>query len=277
VLALIVASGCLTLAEYALLTARRWRMQELAHSGDRRAAAVLGLIKEPLRFIATIELAISALGILVGALGDPVLRRLFHPPVSTALSFAIGIAAMTFLSVLLADLVPKAIALQRAERLSLQIAPMVAALARICSPVVWMLQAASAGLLRPFGLRPPGGQAVASSEKDLRGILGEAEETGVIEEAEEEMLYNVFDFAAAEARKVMIPRAQVAALSASLTVQEALTRVLDAPSSATRSTTRIWITSSACSICVTSLPRSIGASGRMSRSLSSQGRRRSSR
>jgi putative hemolysin len=229
VLALIVATGFFTLAEYALVTTRRWRMQELARDGDRRAAAVLGLMKQPLRFIATIELGISALSILVGALGEPVLRRLFDPPLSTGVSFAIGIAAMTFLSVLIADLVPKAIALQRAERLSLQLAPTIAALARFCSPVVWLLQVASAGLLRPFGLRPPRTQTVALSERDLRGILGEAEEHGVIEEAEEEMIYNVFDFAAAEARKVMIPRAQVAALSAALTVQRALTQVLDAP------------------------------------------------
>ena len=226
VLALIVATGFFTLAEYALVTTRRWRMQELAREGDRRA--VLGLMHQPLRFIATIELAISVLSILVGALGEPVLRSLFHPPVSTGLSFAIGIAAMTFLSVLIADLVPKAIALQRAERLSLQLAPGITALARVCTPVVWLLQVA-AGILRPFGLRPPRTQAVALSEKDLRGILGEAEEYGVIEEAEEEMIYNVFDFAAAEARKVMIPRTEVAALSAALTVQEALTEVLDAP------------------------------------------------
>jgi putative hemolysin len=141
----------------------------------------------------------------------------------------IGIAAMTFLSVLVGDVVPKAIALQRAERLSLQLAPTIAGLARICSPVVWLLQAFSAGILRPFGLRPPRMQALALSEKDLRGILGEAEESGVIEEAEEEMIYNVFDFAAAEAWKVMIPRARIAAISAALTVDEALTQVLDAP------------------------------------------------
>jgi putative hemolysin len=144
-------------------------------------------------------------------------------------SFVIGIAAMTFLSVLIGDLVPKAVALQRAERLALQLAPTIARLARICSPIVWLLQVVSAGLLRPFGLRPPRMQALALSEKDLRGILGEAEETGVIEEAEEEMIYSVFDFAAAEARKVMIPSAQVAALSAALTVDEALAEVLDAP------------------------------------------------
>lgn len=229
VLALVVTTGLFTLAEYALVTTRRWRMQELASAGDRRAATVLGLMNQPLRFIGTIQLGISALGILVGALGEPVLRRLFHPPVSTAVSFVIGIAAMTFLSVLIGDLVPKAIALQRAERLSLQLAPTIAGLARICSPVVWLLQSASAGMLRPFGLRPPRMQALALSEQDLRGILGEAEETGVIEEAEEEMIYNVFDFAAAEARKVMVPRPQIAALSAALTIDEALAQVLDAP------------------------------------------------
>jgi putative hemolysin len=81
VIALVVATGFFTLAEYALATTRRWRMQELADGADRRATAVLGLMNEPLRFIATIQLGISALGILVGALGEPVLRRLFtHRP-----------------------------------------------------------------------------------------------------------------------------------------------------------------------------------------------------
>jgi putative hemolysin len=68
VIALVVATGFFTLAEYALVTTRRWRMQELADGGDRRATAVLGLMNEPLGFIATIQLGISALGILVGAL-----------------------------------------------------------------------------------------------------------------------------------------------------------------------------------------------------------------
>jgi putative hemolysin len=74
VIALVVATGFFTLAEYALATTRRWRMQELADGADRRATAVLGLMNEPLRFIATIQLGISALG-------EPVLRRLFtHRP-----------------------------------------------------------------------------------------------------------------------------------------------------------------------------------------------------
>ena len=229
VLALVAATGLFTLAEYALVTTRRWRMQELARTGSRRAASVLELMTEPLRFIATIQLGISAVSILVGAIGEPVRRRLFHPPLSTGVSFVIGIAAMTFLSVLIGDLVPKAVALQQAERLALLLAPTISTLARISFPVVWLLQVAAAGLLRPFGLRPPRMQALALSESDLRGILGEAEEAGVIEEAEEKMIYSIFDFAAAEARQVMIAPDGIVALPAAITVEQALDQVLDVP------------------------------------------------
>lgn len=229
VVALVIGTGFFTVAEYALVTARRWRIDELARAGRRGAVSAQRLMRRPLWFISTVQLGISLLGILLGAVGEPALRRLLAPPLSAAASFALAVAAMTYLSVVLGDLAPKAIALQRAERLALLVAPAVLFLERLAHPLIWLLQVSAAAVLRPFGLRPPRQRATVRSEQDLRNILAEAEKTGVIEEAEEEMLYSVFDFAATEVSDVMVPRPHVEALSVDLTVDEALAAVLNSP------------------------------------------------
>ena len=102
-------------------------------------------------------------------MGEPLLRRRFHPPLPTRVSFALAIAGMTFVSVLIGDLVPKAIAVQRAERLALLLARAIVGLQRLAFPMAW-LQLCAAGLLRPLGLRPPGLGTRVHGEQDLRGV-----------------------------------------------------------------------------------------------------------
>jgi putative hemolysin len=229
VAALLSGTAFLTVAEYALVTARRWRMEGLAGAGDRRAVRALQLLADPLRFITTIQLGISALAILLGAVGEPLVRDLVRPPLSAGLSFALAIGTMTYLNVVVSDLVPKALALQRAERMALHVAPAIRLLEVAAYPIVWLLQASATAVLHPLGLHSPRPRVLVRSEQDLRGIVEEAEQTGVIEEAEEEMLYSVFDFAEAEARDVMVPRPRIDALSADLTLGQALQAVMDSP------------------------------------------------
>jgi len=116
--------------------------------------------------------------------------------------------------VVLGELIPKSIALERAEAVAAVLARPLALLGRAAHPIVWLLQGSSTLLLRPLGFRPISARVAVSSEEELRGILAEAEQTGIIEEAEEEMLYKVFDFADTEVREVMVPRPNIAALSA---------------------------------------------------------------
>ncbi|MHB1835409.1 MAG: hemolysin family protein, partial [Solirubrobacteraceae bacterium] len=227
--ALVAFNALFVVGEYALITARRWRLVELADAGDRRAAAAVRLLERPMELLATVQVGISALGIGLGALGEPTFRRLFDPLMAAGISITLALLATTYLYVVLGELVPRAIALERAETVAAAIAPPLALLVRIARPVVWLLQGSATVLLRPLGFRPISQRLAVRSEDELRGILAEAEETGIIEEAEEEMLYKVFDFADAEVREVMVPRPDIAALSAETPLKDCLAVVIDSP------------------------------------------------
>jgi putative hemolysin len=226
---LIAGNAYFVVAEYALVTARRSRLQERARTGSRGAAVALRLMDEPVRFIGTIQLGITGLGILLGAIGEPLLRHYFEPWVARTLAFVIAFAIVTFLSVTLGELVPKAIALQKAERVATLVALPVDLMQRIFYPLVWVLQKTSEGILRLFGMRAMPAGVLVHTEEDIRSLLAEAEQAGAIEEAEEEMIYKVFDFADKEVHDVMVPRPEVVAVSIELSPQEYLAAMIDSP------------------------------------------------
>jgi putative hemolysin len=226
ILLLVLGNAVFVAAEYALVTARRGRLEELVKRGNRRARTALTLLDEPVRFISTVQVGITVFGILLGALGEPFLSRFFDDWLSRGGAFLISFLILTYLSVVLGELVPKSIALQRAERLALWLAVPLDWLGRLVYPLVWVLQASASGIARLFGVKPAPAGMTMHTEEDIRLIVAQTEE---IEQAEEEMLYKVFDFADKEAHDVMVPRPEVVALSVELPPQEALAAVIDSP------------------------------------------------
>ncbi|CAB4941587.1 unannotated protein [freshwater metagenome] len=229
VLLLILANAFFVTAEYALVTAPRLRLQALADDGRAGAVLALRLMDEPVRLIGTVQVGITALGIGLGALGEPVFREILDPVFATAVAFALAFLIVTFLGVVLGELVPKAVALHRAPALAMAVAHPIAALEVALAPVVWLLRHAAGLLLRLLRVPTTPVGAGAQSVDELRGLLAEAEESGLIEEAEEEMLYNVFDFAEQEAADVMVAWSEVVTFDASLTARMALDEALQAP------------------------------------------------
>jgi putative hemolysin len=226
ILLLVLGNALFVAAEYALVTARRTRLEELAKRGNRRARTALGLLDEPVRFISTVQVGITVFGILLGALGEPLLSDFFGDWVSRGVAFFLSFLILTYLSVVLGELVPKSIALQRAERMAVWLAVPLDWLGRITYPLVWVLQRSANGIARLFGVRPAPAGMTMHTEEDIRLIVAQ---TAEIEEAEEEMLYKVFDFADKEAHDVMVPRPEVVALSVDLPPAEALAAVIDSP------------------------------------------------
>jgi putative hemolysin len=226
ILLLVLGNAVFVAAEYSIVTARRTRLEELAKRGNRRARTALGLLDEPVRFISTVQVGITVFGILLGALGEPLLSGFFGDWVSRGVAFLLSFLILTYLSVVLGELVPKSIALQRAERLALWLAVPLDWLGRITYPLVWVLQKSASGIARLFGVRPAPAGMTMHTEEDIRLIVAQTEE---IEQAEEEMLYKVFDFADKEAHDVMVPRPEVVALSVELPPAEALAAVIDSP------------------------------------------------
>jgi magnesium and cobalt exporter, CNNM family len=226
ILLLVLGNAVFVAAEYSLVTARRTRLEELAKRGNRRARTALLLLDEPVRFISTVQVGITVFGILLGALGEPFLSRFFDDWVSRGVAFIFSFLILTYLSVVLGELVPKSIALQRAERLAVWLAVPLDWLGRVAYPLVWVLQKSANWIARLFGVQPAPAGMTMHTEEDIRLIVAQTEE---IEQAEEEMLYKVFDFADKEAHDVMVPRPEVVALSVDLPPQEALAAVIDSP------------------------------------------------
>jgi putative hemolysin len=226
ILLLVLGNAIFVAAEYALVTARRPRLEEMAKRGNRRARTALTMLDDPVRFISTVQVGITVFSILLGAIGASFLTRLFDDWMPEELAFVLAFLILTYLSVVLGELVPKSIALQRAERLAVWLAVPLDWLGRVANPLVWLLQRSASAIARLFGVQPAPAGMTMHTEEDIRLIVAQTEE---IPAAEEEMLYKVFDFADKEAHDVMVPRPEVVALSVELPPQEALAAVIDSP------------------------------------------------
>src|ERR687885_32833 len=229
VAALILLNAFFVAAEYALVTARRTRIQELAEQGNRRARAVQRIVADPPRFIAAMQLGVTLTSLAIGALGEHALTRAFDPVVATVLAAAFAFLIITFLHVVIGELVPKGAALRYSEAVALGVSAPVRGFFVLFHPLVWILQRSSELILRALGLGLPGEESEALSEAELRMLLGRATEHGEIEQEEQEMLYKVFDFADKEVGDVMVPRPEVVALSIELPPEECLAAVVDSP------------------------------------------------
>src|SRR5919199_2848232 len=229
VAALILLNAFFVAAEYGLVTARRTKIQELAEAGNRRARAVRRIVADPPRFIAAMQLGVTLTSLGIGALGEHALTRAFDPVVATILAAAFAFLIITFLHVVIGELVPKGAALRYSEAVALGVSAPVRGFFVLFHPLIWILQRSSEWILRVLGLGVPGEEREALSEAELRMLLGRATEHGEIEEEEQEMLYKVFDFADKEVADVMVPRPEVVALSIDLPAEECLAAVIESP------------------------------------------------
>jgi putative hemolysin len=229
VLLIVLANGFFVAAEYALVTARRSRLEELAAGGMLRAKLALRIMDSPVRFIGTVQLGITAFSILLGVVGEPMVAGWIDGWLSHAVSFVIAYAFITYLHVTLGELVPKAIALTNNEETALWVALPIEAVYVVSYPLVWFFQASANAFTRLFGIEPAPAGVIAHTEEDIRLIVAQAEQTGEIEQDEREMLYKVFDFADKEVADVMVPRPEVVALSIDLPPEECLKAAMEAP------------------------------------------------
>jgi putative hemolysin len=230
ILAIVAGNAFFVAAEYALVTARRSRLRELAERGSLRARIALRIMDSPVRFIGTVQLGITAFSILLGAVGEPIAETWIDDPIfSAGVAFIVAYLFVTYLHVTLGELVPKAIALTKNESTALWVALPIEAFYVATYPLVWFLQASANAFTRLFGIEPAPAGVVTHTEAEIRMIVAQAEEAGEIERGEEEMLYKVFDFADTEVSDVMVPRPEVVALSIDLPPEEALQTVLDSP------------------------------------------------
>jgi len=228
-LGLLLLNAFFVAAEYGLVTSRRTRIMELEHEGNRRAKAVLRITSDPPRFIAAMQLGVTISSLAIGALGEQVLARRFDTVMASFLAVILALLVVTYLHVVIGELVPKGIALGHPERTALAVSTPVRWFFIVMRPLIWLLQESTNLALRVLNLEPPGAEHEAHSEAELRMLLSSSAEQGEIEHSEQEMLYKVFDFADKEVVDVMVPRPEVVAISVALPAEDVLKAVLESP------------------------------------------------
>src|SRR3954471_52510 len=226
---LILLNAFFVAAEYGLVTARRTRMIELHHQGNKRARAVLRITSDPPQFIAAMQLGVTLTSLGIGALGEQALSKKFEDWMATILAVLLAYLILTFVHVVIGELVPKGVALGHAEGTALWVSGPVRAFFTVFAPFVWVLRRASDFVLHLLGLESPGAERAPLSEAELRMLLSRSSEEGEIEHEEQQMIDKVFVFGDKDVADVMVPRPEVVAVSAELPTEQALAAVLESP------------------------------------------------
>lgn len=219
-LLLILTNGLFAMSELAVVTARPSRLKEMAEAGTRGAQAALDLSGAPNRFLSTVQVGITLIGILAGAFGGSTIARELSAafsnipalaPYAQGLSIFLVVSAITFASVVLGELVPKRIALTNPERIAAAVARPMTLISRLATPVVRLLSLTTEGVLRLLGIQDDGESTV--SEEEIRLLVRESAQAGVIEEMEQQMVERVFRFGDQTLQSLMTPRRAVIGLN----------------------------------------------------------------
>src|SRR3954469_3853824 len=225
VLALVLANGFFVAAEFSIVAIRKIRVDQLVADGHRGARAVRRAVTNPDSYIAATQLGITMASLGLGWIGEPAVAALIQPllgflPATLAattahsVSVAIAFAIVTALHIVLGELAPKTIALERAEVTALLVVKPTELFMRAFAPFIRLLNGAGQAVVRTIGLRGSGKHAMVHSEEELKMLVTASQEAGVIEEREEQMLHRVFGFADLTAGQVMVPRTEIVAIAA---------------------------------------------------------------
>jgi CBS domain containing-hemolysin-like protein len=228
---LVFANGFFVASEFALVGVRRSRIETLARAGNRRARILLGLIDNLSAYISATQLGITLASLALGWIGEPAVAHLLEAPlhgrVSDAvlhtIAFTIAFSIITFLHIVLGELAPKTLALERAEKTALAIAIPMKIFYQIFRWPIKVLDWAGTRTVRLFGLHPSGEHASIYTEEELRHLIDVSRQSGQLEEEEQQLIHRVFEFSEAEVSEAMIPRTAVAALPVTATLEEAKT------------------------------------------------------
>jgi CBS domain containing-hemolysin-like protein len=230
VLLLVAANGFFVAAEFSLVSVRRSRVVSLVESGDVRAATLLGLLDNLNSYISATQLGITMASLGLGWIGEPALSRLLEVPlhglVSNAVRHTIAIAAaftiITCLHIVLGELAPKTLALDRAERVAMAVAWPLRLFHSLFRWPIWLLDFAGRSTVRLLGLQCSPDHASVYTVDELRQIINISHTSGTLEADEQQLLHRIFEFSDSEVQDVMIPRNAVTALPVTATLDETL-------------------------------------------------------
>ena len=216
ILALVAVNGVLSMSELAIVSAREARLRAMAKSGSGGAKVALQLAADPGRFLSTVQIGITLIGILTGAysgasMGMPVAQRLaltgIDPETAQTTGFLLVIAVTTYASLVIGELVPKQFALRKPEPIAVIVARPMLWLSKATAPFVWLLDRTSAAIFKALGMKREGENVVTAEELHL--VVAEAHHSGVIEESERAIISGIVRLADRPVREVMTPRTEI--------------------------------------------------------------------
>lgn len=216
ILLLILANGLFAMSEMAVVSARKARLEQWAEEGNGRARAALALSQAPNRFLSTVQIGITLVGILSGAFGGATLAERLGAQLSRvpwigdsgpAVALVLVVLLITYLSLVFGELVPKRLALNNPERIAVGVAVPMRVLAAITAPVAHVLALSTEGVFRLLGIQPSTEPPV--TEEELKVMLQQGTEAGIFEEAEQDMVENVFRLNDRRVSAVMTPHPDI--------------------------------------------------------------------
>lgn len=233
VFALIVANGIFSGSEIAVISARKVRLEQLASRGNLNARIALKLANAPNNFLSTVQIGITLIGILSGAIaGATIAERLelllndfsALQPYSEGISVGIVVSVITFLSLVIGELVPKRIALNNPEQIACSVAKPMRFLSRLAAPIVHLLSLSTELLLKLLGIKVSEEPAV--TEEEIKRMIRQGAESGIFEESEQEMVERVFRLGDRSIKSVMTPRTEIVWLDIESPLAESLQEVI---------------------------------------------------
>jgi putative hemolysin len=228
---LIVLNGLFAAAEIAVVATRKSRLRQLIEEGQKRAEILLSFKDNPDRFLATIQIAITFVGVLASAIGGatiaiqvikPAIEKIpvrFISASSEAISIGIVTLVITYFSLIFGELLPKSIALSHPEEVGLKLSPFIETISKVFSFFVEILTFTTNLILRPFGRRSFTERAYIT-EEEVRMLIREGGEQGVFEPTEQELIHSVFEFTDMSAKEVMVPSTQMVTINLNMSVDE---------------------------------------------------------
>lgn len=228
----VLANGFFVAAEFAIVKVRSTQLTELADQGSVRAKMARRLTKHLDAYLSATQLGITLASLALGWIGEPAFEHLIEPlfvrfgvwgeAYSASVAAVVAFAVISILHIVLGELAPKSIAIQKPVGTSLWVAHALHAFYVVTYPAIWLLNGVSRSILRLFGIEPASEHETAHSPEELRLILASSEKAGILSEENREIIEGVFQFSKRTARQIMVPRTDVVVLSTTRTIEENL-------------------------------------------------------
>jgi CBS domain containing-hemolysin-like protein len=228
----VLANGFFVAAEFAIVKVRPTQLAELAEEGSIRARMARRLTKNLDAYLSATQLGITLASLALGWIGEPAFAAILIPllerfggfaaPLAHTISTTIAFSIISILHIVLGELAPKSIAIQKPVETSLWIAHLLRAFYVIAFPAIWLLNSVSRLILRAVGIEPAHDVEMAHSPEELRMILASSEKAGILSEENREIIEGVFQFSKRTARQIMVPRTDVVILSTTKSIEENL-------------------------------------------------------